>query len=321
MFDDDDGGEREANAAALERMNARVSERGTNAEHIDELPIQEPGEEQDDEDAPEEGEERISRRERRRNRFRELQGQNEELKKRLGTLEELAQRLPDSNAIASQVQQNLQAQQQGDPFEYELQRIRREQTELAELYHAKRSKGELTAEQDREYRSRAQDLEDRRVDVIAERKIRQRAPQQGLTEQQVVIANLRAQNPDVFGNQRTTTHAVAVYQQLVAQGFPQDMETANEAIERTREAFSLPSRSGSGRRREPAPTPSQRERYAGSPAGGAGAGRAEPRANTVKITPEVRIMADAAFPHIKDPVARLQKWVNGPGRRIAAAGG
>lgn len=119
---------------------------------------------------------------------------------------------------------------------------------------------------------------------------------------------------DVLAQQQHAQLFQAKYLERRALGEPDGWATMESAATDVRRHFRLRPPGGT------APTEGEKRRLSGQ-SRGAGSARGDSGGSKL-ITPtkEMRRMAAAAYPHIKDPKKQLQQWVNGPGARLRAAG-
>lgn len=140
-----------------------------------------------------------------------------------------------------------------------------------------------------EYQDLQGDLEEARIErALARRPAAAAAPPVASTEQSM----LQYEFPDVFGDSRKKRWASGVYEQLVADGAPEGLETAKQAARQTRQKYN-----GS---HSPSPaTATQQQRYAGTPASGG----APPASNTVRIPANLMKIAKAKYPKLDEDEA------------------
>jgi hypothetical protein len=100
-------------------------------------------------------------------------------------------------------------------------------------------------------------------------------------------------------------YAEGEFRKLRATGRPDSQETLDLAMNAARRAFNLT--------KEPPPSDVQKSRFAGSPRGQGAPGR-EP--GVVRMTPELRRMANAKYSHVKDEEARYKLWANKEGKML-----
>jgi hypothetical protein len=182
------------------------------------------------------------------------------------------------------------------------------QRQHTDAYKALIAKGQSVTQADKdEYQKLSARIERQRIEMTAERLIERRAGQQAQqTAQDVMRAAIRARNADVYAKPAAVLYAEGEFRKLRAMGKPDSQETLDMAMGAARRAF--------GMTKEPAPTESQRARFAGPPRGqtsasGNGGG-------TIRMTPELRRMANAKYSHIKDEEKRYKMWANKEGRAL-----
>lgn len=257
---------------------------------------------QDDED---EEEERSTRKQRRSNRYAELQRQLEEERERSQQFQQ---------QLLQTVQQGLASREArpdpNDPakqFEAEWNDIMEKQRLYAQEIAAKRASKTLTPEEYSDYVRKASELE--REKAILGAKMANPAPQQQGPQEDPGVAAIRARMemdyPEVVADKRAMAWASGRYSQLVAEGL-----NNREAFERAMEGASVQFGKGGRPARRPPPTRGQRKKSEGVSSGAAeGAGAQE-----IRMTKEFKIFADHAFPHLP-PEKRYKHWAKTTGKR------
>jgi hypothetical protein len=264
-----------------------------------------------------------SRQERRRARFNDVkeraeraEREAEEAKRRLNDLEQRASQYPDPRQLQAYLLGN-QRGNQPDPIDAELKNVYQQQTQLADVWNARRSAGNLTPAEQNEMIERARDLDEKRVDLLNRRTLMRTGVGQvdpDAIHKQVLHAQIRQRHGDVYANQRQLQYADGEYQRLRALGEPDSMDTLDRAMDAARKRFGQQAKYT--RHREP-PSSSERARFTGTTSGGGGNKPASER-KTLKLTPELKQMADAALSHIKDERARYQQFANTVGKKMLA---
>lgn len=264
----------------------------------------------DDDDISATGDAETPRRRKKRNRYGEMARENERLREqaqqdreRIARLEGIASSYPSPQELVARAQPQVTE----DPDTAALKENYERQEALLLQYEA--SKEDMTPEQARSFRDRARGLQEEASGIVARRAARAAAPDPRQTAAHAIRARLQANNADVYGNQNALMYARGVYQQLLAEGHPDSEQLHDLAMDRARSKFGM-------QRRDPRP-PSEgtRTRHAGQPRVGSGrptSGGGKPR---IRMTTEMKEMADIVLGHIKDPRERYQKWANGPGKR------
>lgn len=271
---------------------------------------------EDDDDDEIEPEERPSRRERRAERGRSLVAAERERAERAEReaaehrrlLHEALNRMP-------QQQQQPRPDPEKERLENEAESLRQQQEGLTARYAQLQRDKQLTPELDEKMRREAWALRDKiAANDIARFAPRQQQPQQQMTEQQVIAAANRArlmqEHADVVGNPRAAAAFRAEWTKLLhVRNEPDTWATLEKAMDLARREVGLPPKGG-----RPAPTSGAKRKYSGVSRGGGGG--AEGR-TTVTMTKELKEMADAAYPHIKDAKKRYQHFVNRNGEKFA----
>jgi hypothetical protein len=254
-------------------------------------------------DAPEEL--KPSRDEKKRNRYREEQEgrlkaetENEMLKQELQRLR--AQPAPQYVAPP---------QPQVDPTQQELDSVYDRQQELQNSFMLEQQAGTLTPEKSTEMMSKARKLDERKLELIAQRTNRQSGvgqqdPNAGMRQM------LQSRYFDVMQNETAKKWAMGRLQQRLAEGANNsDLSLMDDIAEETRSRFKI----GRYRNGNP-PSEATKNRHTGAPTGMASTTQERPR--SIKMTPQYRSMANAYAPHIKDDAARYKHWANGPGKAL-----
>ena len=226
-----------------------------------------------------------------------LRRENEETKTRLARLE--------GAFMARQVKDNTDEGDDGEAeFEQKYAELQRQHTEA---YRQLLARGHNVTQQEKDdYQRLSAKIERQRIEMTAERLIEKRqAHHSARTGQEVMRAAIRARHGDVYQKPAAVAYAEGEFRKLRATGKPDSAETLDAAMNAARRAFGLS--------REPAPSEAQKSRFAGPPRGQAVPGR-EP--GVVRMTPELRRMANAKYSHVKDEEARYKLWANKEGRAL-----
>lgn len=178
-------------------------------------------------------------------------------------------------------------------------------------YQSLRAKGAQATQADKdEYERAVRGFEREKIKLSAQvqAKVNQQQSQQ-VVQQQVIREQLQRDHGDVYAaGPRALAYSRGEFQKLIALGHPDNAATVAKAMDATRSAFGINGR-------QPEPTKNQRDRFAGPPRGGSGgAGGSAP--TSIKMTKELRRMADAMYPEEPDEQKRYKKWANGPGREF-----
>lgn len=174
-------------------------------------------------------------------------------------------------------------------------------------YQALVAKGRSITQADKdEYAKLSARIERQRVEMVAERLIeRRQGAQSAQTANDVMRAAIRARHQDVYSNPKAVLYAEGEFRKLRALGKADSRDTLDEAMNSARRAFRMGG--------QPEPSASQRSKFAGAPRG-YGGGEREP--GVVKMTAELRRMANAKYSHIKDEEKRYKLWANREGRSL-----
>lgn len=256
-------------------------------------------------------ESRSSRKDRRRDRFRDMAGVGEleeRLNQRLAGLEQLLTR--------QQPQQQQPQQQSGPPPQIErinhaLKELYEQQDTLTSAWSAKVQTG-ASAEEISGFTKKARALQEKREELVAMRVAvqmgvgrQQHVPDAREMQQEIIRQQTRTRHSDIFGHtdsDRILRWTQGYFDQRVAEGAVDSQELQDEAMEAARSKFGLNSRH---QRTRPAPSRSEKARLGGT---GGGSGR-QPERQQVVVTKEMRKMAQMAFGHIKDERKRLEHYV------------
>lgn len=131
--------------------------------------------------------------------------------------------------------------------------------------------------------------------------------------QDPVMASVEMMNADVIANPVAKAHALAAWATWTAEN--QNMKPTAGQMEgfmaRARAKAGMAARGGG-----PGPTDAQRSIHTEGGAGARGAGEA---ATKIVMSKVHRGMADALYPHIKEPKERYSKWARGAGKGLLKA--
>lgn len=245
-----------------------------------------------------------TRREKRQNRFREMQDRAER-----------AERAAEAAAAAQQrIMEQLVAQRQPQEPQEDVEarerdafvQVQQDQIELSRRYNARirelQEAGQaMSDDEQRRFAGINYDIERRKTKVLADQYTRLNAPppvDPAHQQRQAEISILRAQHADVFANRAAALHVDYAFRRMTqAEGRPDSLATAQAAIEEARKVVL----------KKGAPTQATKSKYTGSSTGAGGPAR-EGGQHVVKMGPEAKRMADAAFPHIQDDKKRYEHW-------------
>lgn len=266
---------------------------------------------------------REHRRERRQNRLQEriLSAVEERLGSRLASLEQAVRQPPQGAQPAPNGQPSKD--ELGEQIETRLQDTYKRQDQLSRTFAARQKAGDLSETEYQQMVSDGRKLNEEAAQLIAARTIRQlgvgRGPDPAQVQREAVAAMTRARHADVYSHSQADymlQYADGHFHQAIARARAQGREVnmeelRDDAIDAAREQFGLTPR----HRRHHRPGPAERARFTGAPTSG---GTGSQGQKTVKVTKDIRTMADAAFPHIKDPNKRVEHWAATAGKRLVA---
>jgi len=242
-----------------------------------------------------------------------LERENQELKARAD------QAILQAQQATTYAQQAVQYSQQNqprhgysnDPIDHAAGLLARERKVLNQEYqnrYAEAGRRPISAEEQQAFEARAEELEQRNVQIGVARALRaqglgQHNPQQ--TQADVLRIQITQKYPEASQHQAALVYADGVQKQLVATGAqPYSQDTIDKSMDAAERQFRL----GKYKNGVPqTPSPQMRERLQGSPRGG-GSGGGEKSEGQVVMTKEMRKMANAAYGHIKDEGKRYKAW-------------
>ena len=189
------------------------------------------------------------------------------------------------------------------------------QDQLEEAWSAEIKAGTLTDEKRKDYKARARKITEEQTELQTARAaiamgLNRRGVDPAEMQQEAIRAQSQARHADIFAHknkQALVMYAQGYYAQQQALGKADSQDLQDEAMDAAREKFGLQPKFRSSSDR-PAPTRHQRSQLSGASSGGGGRGGDNSERTTVKVTRELRAMADAAFPHIKDPTERIKHY-------------
>jgi hypothetical protein len=271
-----------------------------------EIEVAEPEDEEADEEEP-----HLTRAEKKRNRYREAQDRARLAEERAAQAEARAQ---ERERQIAEWQQGMRAQQGQQMAQGEIQRLYQEQEDLYTAFEAK--KHSATPEEMETFKRRAQDLELRKYATIARLSVGQ--PQQ-YTPQDYALAARRqmvlTEYADIAQHQQAWVWANKRWEMRhLAEGEPDTKALMDEVAEETRRKFGIKVNGYAARR--PPPDEPTRARYSGISANSRGGSNGDDGGTTVRVTAAERKMAVALYPKLSEAQA-IQKWANGPGKRVA----
>lgn len=307
IFEDDseDGGN-DADKAAVDKMKARIAEAQDEAPVVDdETPVIAVSEEEDD------GEERLSRDEKKRNRFREAQERAEAAEREAAhyrSLYETSQRPAPREDPAPGEDPKVKE------VDNKLAEVRRRQKLLYQEFLAKQ--GKLSQQEIDQYERDNHSLRDEEGELIYERRRLREAPQEEARRKADAQRAIYQQKyGDIYAHERSREaliYAEGVYKQSLVRNAGR--KTPEQLMD---EAMDAARRDVLRTVKRPAPSESTRRRYAGEPSGPA-AGAGDRDVVSVPMTKEYRRMATALYPGMPENEA-YKRWAKGPGKRIIQA--
>lgn len=248
---------------------------------------------------------RLSRKGRRANRFREAQERAEAAERARAEAEERAARLQEAILLRlANGQPQSQQSEAKDPLDSKIESLREQRKRLRAQAAAMARAGmnipdDLEADYER--------LEMEIAETVAEKRISSRREDPEESERRTVQRALQLQHPEVYGDPRATRWAKGRFEQLMADpssaGKP-EIAVVRQALMDAEVQFGF---------KRPSVSEGQKAKYAGRSAGASGA--ASP-AKTVTLSKEERRMADTLYDHIKDPKKRYVEYA----RKVALKG-
>lgn len=235
-----------------------------------------------------------------------MREENERLRREKDELNTRLARLEGAFAARQNVRDNTDETDDETEFEAAYEKLQDEHNAAYQAMIAKQKAGTLTEADKTAYKKTSAKIERQRIEMAAERLVERRmAGNVQETAVEVTRAAIRNQYSDVYSNPRAVQYAEGEYRKAIALGKKDGRETLDEAMNSARRAFRMA--------REPAPSESQRSRFSGAPRGRSG-GEREPQ--TVRMTPELRSMANAKYSHLKNEDDRYKAWANNEGKRM-----
>lgn len=300
----------EETGSAEEADERRVREVKEKVKAAREEPKEEPEEEsdedvEDDSEDDEQGE--PTRREKRANRYKEAMERAEAAERRAEALaaqqnQLMRQMLQAQQPREPQVDQRRQIEEEYEAVELDLIDLRSRYSQRAAQYHQQGM--EMPREEMRQFIAKQRDLEFRKHNLIGEQFVRERnygAPDPRMQQIQMEKEIIRVQNQDVFNSRPAQIHADYAFKRMLAEGKPDSLATLQAAVAEARQVVL---KKGSPQK----PSQNQKAKYTGASTGAGGPAREGGGVPVIKVSPEGRRMADAAFSHIKDDKKRYEAW-------------
>lgn len=301
------GGARERFQAKLEGLSSTDDE-ADGDDGTDEPPVRFERNEDTGEDDPVVP---LTRKEKKQERLR-MRDENAQLRAESIQMRERLARLEGAHSAMSRQGEERDETDAQDDLDAALdQRLTELQDQHTAAWRQLQARGQNATQADKDaYAKTIRAIDKEKVRVTTEAIVAQRmAEVQATTQGEVIKAQIRQQYADVYGNPNAVQYAEGEYRKLVASGHKGGPDTLDRAMKEARHAFRMT--------REPPPSATQRARFAGPPRGRGGPGGAEPE--SIKMTPELRRMANAAFSHVPDQNKRYELWAKGPGKAMLAA--
>jgi hypothetical protein len=225
------------------------------------------------------------------------------------------------DAYEAQQRQTQQANQK-DPLEEETAAARREYASYVTRFQAAQQRANaekrgLTQQEQEAFDNEGWALKDRMDEINVRRHMKKHAPAPQATQaeaaRQAQIARVRASHGDLLADQRSSQLFQAQWALALAEGKPDTEATMDEAADAVRRRVGLAPKSG-----RPAPTEATRRRLSAQPQ--SSGAREEEEGRPLTLTREIRKMADAALPHIKDKKKRYEHYARTVGRELRKDG-
>lgn len=311
---DEDQDSRAADEAAVRSMKEKIADGGEErepAEDTTEIDV----DEAEDELAAKGNltpEQRESRNDRRRNRYREQQEARTAAERRAEEAERRNQQLME----LLQRQQAPQQQPPQAPQKSEEDALQERWNSVAQeqdLLYARARQNQLTPQEQVEFGKKARELQMQMTVIGGEIALRrqgyQKPPDEAQLRATIQAERLHSEHSDVVGDERKRFYADGVWRQMIARGRPNNYETICEAMEQTRRDFGLPTKA------KQFPSESYKRKLAGSSRGAGPSGGSESR-NVVTMGKAQKKMANAMYAHIPDENKRYQMWAANVGRKV-----
>ena len=268
----------------------------------EETEVQETAPEKGDDFTPDGEGEQANREEKKANRFKEQLERADAAEAQIGRLNaELA-----ASRVESQRQQRQQTPQE-DPYKGRVDDLHTQRDQLDAEWNSKQQAGTLTDDEQKRLRGRSRELDEERIAVLFDKaEARKRANVNPAEER---MREVRSQYRDVADNPPAFQWADAKVRLRRAKGEEYSHEMVEEEMNNAREEFGLGKHAGT----------KNRGRYASAPGGGGRQSSPESRTSTMKMTKELKQMADQMYGDIDDEKKRYQHWVNEHGKDFMEA--
>lgn len=238
-----------------------------------------------------------------------LQREAEEGRKAREEAQQAILQAQQATAWAQQLASQGQRQQVRDPIDDAEDLWKRERTLLNKEYQQRfaETKGAMTPDEVKKFEDRAIEIENRGTQLQVQRALRGMGVQQQdprVAQVEAFKANLMQRYPDVVRSPQALLYAEGEQRKAAARGQDPWSPTVIDAAMQAAERDILNKRPQQSR----TPDPVLRDRLAAPPRGASGGGGREEGPRQVTMTKEMRKMANAAFPHIKDEAKRYSTW-------------
>lgn len=280
-------------------------------------------EEEDDDREPSEGARETEldpvisvRKEKKRERGARFREDVSTLRSELQELKEKNARLEGAVMQRQQIVDRTDERPKTDVFETELNRLdtelRSHYDSLMRIPQASRTQKDIDS-----YNSKNREIEDKKAEVRFDRVAHKRGIRPGVDPVQAARqAALQQQYSDVYANQKAVDYAEGTYRTLLAKGHKDGPETLELSMTAARREFRL------GRPADPrTPTRERKAKFEGVRQGSTSKGdgaRSDGAGLELRMTKDLRRMANARFAHIKDDQKRYEAFARSkPGRNLA----
>lgn len=275
----------------------------------DELSVDPPAKDEDDDESGVKAVETPEQRETRRERRRERGRLRDDAKAATDRADRLERELSEHRARTDREIQMLRMERlaekddkgKEDPIQREVDAVHAEEDALLARWRG------LTPEQQEagrdDYVNKMRAVERKKYQAYA--KGAQPAQQPQMNEAQHAQMMLRGKYPQVYANQGAIRWANAQYNLRVAEGGQDSTPLAEEVMRDAMVRYNLGT--------PPGASDAERRRHISIGKGAGAGGNGKPR--TIAMTKEYNAMADAAYSHVKDEKTRRAKWAQevGPG--------
>ncbi len=198
-------------------------------------------------------------------------------------------------------QNQRQAEPQKDPVDEEIDFLIQKAQFIRSKHDVEAAQGRMTPQIRADMERQLNETEIAIVKKTAEKTVRQHIPQQGNPQQAALVAHVNMTYPDVAGDPAKVRWAKGWEEQQLAMGRSPTLE---DIMENTRKAFRSGQYSPTAPRK---PAPYMADRLAGAPRGTSG-GTEPGNGRQVVMTREMKKMANARFPNIKDERKRYEAF-------------